>query len=124
MKGILMTGNVASSGITPELSPKTPPTPETVVHVIKVANPKPDVGITSGRVTMSSTKLFPGNVFRANTYAKGMPKIKSKNTVNKDNRNEKNRTLRICCQFSLPMIGLSKTSILTSFHLKKTYEIR
>jgi hypothetical protein len=120
INGILMIGRVASSGMTPALNPNAPPIPDTVVHVINVANPNPDVGITRGRVTMSSTKLFPGNDFRASTYAKGIPKIKSKSTVNKDNRNEKKRTLRICSQFSLPMMGLSKTSILTSFHRRKT----
>ena len=64
---MLMSGRVAFSGIKPELRPKKPPNTATVVHVMRVAEPKPDVGITSGRVMRSSKKLFPGNRFLART---------------------------------------------------------
>ena len=88
-------GITASKEINPELKPKIPPNPATVVHVINVAKPNPDVGITKGKVMISSKMVLPGKLFLASTYARGIPKTRSKATVNKDNRNEKKRTLRI-----------------------------
>jgi len=65
IKGTFRRGITASRGINPEFNPKIPPIPVAVVHVIRVAKPKPDVGITRGRVMMSSKRLFPRNFFLA-----------------------------------------------------------
>ena len=119
-KGMFMRGIWAFREIKPEFRPIKPPNPATVVQVISVAKPNPDVGITKGRVTMSSRRLLPKNRFLARTYARGIPKTRSKTTVEIDNLNEKKSTLRICLQFSSPIIGFANTSKLTSFHLMKT----
>jgi len=110
MRGTFRSGITASRGINPEFNPKIPPIPATVAHVIRVAKPKPDVGITRGSVMMSSKRLFPRNFFLARTYARGIPKIRSKATVNRESRNEKNSTFCICLQFSSPIIGFANTS--------------
>jgi hypothetical protein len=110
MNGTLRRGMTASRGINPEFNPRTPPIPETVVHVISVAKPKPEVGITRGSVTMSSKRFFPRNVFLARRYASGIPKSRSNATVVRDRRKEKKRTCWICLQFSSPIIGFANTS--------------
>jgi len=58
------------------------------VHVINVAKPKPDVGITSGSVIRSSINSLPKNLFLANMYAKGIPNKRSIMTVEKAILNE------------------------------------
>ena len=95
MNGTLIKGTTASNGIKPLPKPRIPPIPATVVQVMRVAKPKPDVGITSGSVTISSRRLFPRKLFLARTYAKGIPKRRSKTTVERDNLKEKLRTLII-----------------------------
>lgn len=67
IKCTLMMGMFASIGIKPLFNPRKPPIPATVVHVINVAKPNPEVGITNGRVMMSSRILLPGNSFLART---------------------------------------------------------
>ena len=67
IKGTFTMGIKASKGISPLPKPSKPPIPEIVVHVIRVANPKPDVGITNGRETRSSRKSLPKNFLRAST---------------------------------------------------------
>jgi hypothetical protein len=62
---MLRKGITASRDINPDCNPKIPPIPVAVVQVIRVAKPKPDVGITRGRVMRSSKKLFPRNFFLA-----------------------------------------------------------
>ena len=67
MKGTFMKGIRAPKGSKPEFKPSTPPIPATVVQVISVEKPKPDVGMTRGKVIMSSKRLFPGKLFLART---------------------------------------------------------
>ncbi len=58
-KGILRIGISRLRLISPVFKPRIPPRPVTVVQVIKVANPKPEVGITNGRVMISSSISLP-----------------------------------------------------------------
>ena len=67
IKGMFMTGTTAFKGTTPEFKPNSPPMPDTVVHVMSVAKPNPEVGMTRGSVTISSKRFFPRNFFLAST---------------------------------------------------------
>ena len=64
MNGTFIIGMVVSRGTNPLFNLRNPPIPATVVQVMSVANPKPDVGMTRGNVTMSSNRLFPRNSLR------------------------------------------------------------
>ena len=59
------------------------------VHVISVANPNPDVGITRGNIVMSSIMSFPLKFFLAKIYANGNHRITSIITVIKASLKER-----------------------------------
>ncbi len=81
------------------------------VHAIRVAKPKPEVGITNVNVVMSSRNPFPQKFFRAKIYARGIPKTRSIATAETARRRDNEIYFWISIQFVSPMRGFAKTSV-------------
>jgi hypothetical protein len=108
-KGTLRKGITVSICTLPPV--KRAPIPEAEVQAIRVANPKPEVGITNVKEMRSSRNPFPQNFFRANMYARGIPKNRSIITAEMARRKDKERYFWISSQFVSPISGLAKTSV-------------